>query len=32
MGGNLAMSQYFGGFLALQIKALEEGLMNYVDV
>jgi hypothetical protein len=31
MGGNLAMSQYFGWFLVLQIKALEEGLMNYVD-
>jgi hypothetical protein len=32
MGGNLAMSRYFGRFLVLQIKALEEGLMNYVDV
>lgn len=32
MGGNLAVSRYFGRFLALQIKALEEGLINYVDV
>lgn len=29
MGGNLAFSRYFGKFLALQIKALEEGLASY---
>jgi len=29
MGGNLALSRYFGRFLALQIKALEEGLTSY---
>ena len=29
MGGNLAFSRYFGKFLALQIKALEEGLATY---
>ncbi|KAK7935700.1 FAD/NAD(P)-binding domain-containing protein [Apiospora marii] len=29
MGGNLALCRYHGRFLALQIKALEEGLMTY---
>ncbi|KAH6980625.1 flavin-binding monooxygenase-like protein [Ilyonectria sp. MPI-CAGE-AT-0026] len=29
MGGNLAVSRYYGKFLALQIKALEEGLTSY---
>ncbi|CAK7205470.1 hypothetical protein SEUCBS139899_008245 [Sporothrix eucalyptigena] len=29
MGGNLALARYFGRFLALQIKAQEEGLMPY---
>ncbi|CAK7229582.1 hypothetical protein SBRCBS47491_007296 [Sporothrix bragantina] len=29
MGGNLALARYFGKFLALQIKAQEEGLMPY---
>lgn len=29
MGGNLALCRYYGQFLALQIKALEEGLMRY---
>lgn len=29
MGGNLALARYFGRFLALQIKAQEEGLMAY---
>ncbi|KAK6834586.1 hypothetical protein PG987_009280 [Apiospora arundinis] len=28
MGGNLALCRYYGRFLALQIKALEEGLIN----
>ncbi|CAK7227494.1 hypothetical protein SCUCBS95973_006564 [Sporothrix curviconia] len=29
MGGNLALARYFGKFLALQIKAQQEGLMPY---
>ena len=29
MGGNLALCRYYGRFLALQIKALEEGLMTH---
>ncbi|CAK7241755.1 MAG: hypothetical protein STHCBS139747_003225 [Sporothrix thermara] len=29
MGGNLALARYFGQYLALQIKAQEEGLMPY---
>ncbi|KAK7966664.1 uncharacterized protein PG986_000941 [Apiospora aurea] len=29
MGGNLALCRYYGRYLALQIKALEEGLMEY---
>ncbi|KIH86433.1 FAD dependent oxidoreductase [Sporothrix brasiliensis 5110] len=29
MGGNLALARYFGRFLALQIKAQQEGLMPY---
>lgn len=29
MGGNLALARYFGRFLALQIKAQEEGLTPY---
>lgn len=28
MGGNLAMARFYGKFLALQIKALEEGLIG----
>lgn len=31
MGGNLAINRYFGRFLALQIKAQEEGLATYDD-
>ncbi|MCJ1449945.1 hypothetical protein MMC28_000273 [Mycoblastus sanguinarius] len=30
-GGNLALCRYFSRMLALQIKAMEEGLMNYED-
>ncbi|KAK8038091.1 Flavin-binding monooxygenase-like protein [Apiospora phragmitis] len=29
MGGNLALCRYYGRYLALQITALEEGLMEY---
>jgi hypothetical protein len=29
MGGNLAVARYYGRYLALQIKALEEGLASY---
>jgi cation diffusion facilitator CzcD-associated flavoprotein CzcO len=31
-GGNLAICRYFSRMLALQIKALEEGLVNYEDM
>ena len=30
-GGNLALSRYYSRMLALQIKAVEEGSMNYED-
>lgn len=30
-GGNLALCRYFSRMLALQIKALEEGIMKYED-
>lgn len=30
-GGNLALCRYFSRMLALQIKAMEEGIMNYED-
>lgn len=32
MGGNLAMCRWFSRPLALQIKALEEGLATYEDL
>lgn len=31
-GGNLALCRYYSNFLALQIKALEEGIIKYTDV
>lgn len=30
-GGNLALCRYYSRMLALQIKALEEGVMQYDD-
>jgi len=30
-GGNLALCRYFSRMLALQIKAMEEGIMKYDD-
>ena len=30
-GGNLALCRYFSRMLALQIKAMEEGIMKYED-
>ncbi|PUU80251.1 hypothetical protein B9Z19DRAFT_1079810 [Tuber borchii] len=32
MGGNFALARYYSRLLALQIKALEEGLMSYDDL
>ncbi len=31
MGGNLALSRYMSRMVALQIKAMEEGLMPYAE-
>ncbi|PKS07410.1 hypothetical protein jhhlp_006013 [Lomentospora prolificans] len=31
-GGNLALCRYYSAFLALQIKALEEGIMKYDEI
>ena len=30
-GGNLALCRYFSRMLAIQIKAIEEGIMKYDD-
>lgn len=32
MGGNLGLSRYYSRMLALQIKALEEGIMKIDDL
>jgi hypothetical protein len=32
MGGNLALSRYYSRMLALQLKALHEGIMKYDDI
>ena len=32
MGGNLALCRYFSRMLALQLKALDEGIMKYEDL
>lgn len=32
MGGNLGLSRYYSRMLALQLKALNEGIMKYDDM
>lgn len=32
MGGNLGLSRYYSRMLALQLKALTEGIMQYDDI
>ena len=32
MGGNLALCRYYSRILALQLKALDEGIMKYDEL